>query len=124
MEQEERVARLSWPPSTNQLWRSFNGRNILSKEARQWFVKAGNELLEQGVKPVFGPVEVSIELCSPFNRPFDLDNRTKAVLDILVKSGVIEGDGNKIVRKIAVSIGETKGATVTIRSLGGGTAQI
>lgn len=74
----------------------------------------------QGVELVKGPVEIEIALRSPFNRPFDLDNRIKPVLDLLVKNGVIEGDGHKIVRKLTVFEGETKGATVSVKAVDGG----
>jgi Holliday junction resolvase RusA-like endonuclease len=107
---------ISWPPSTNSLWRAYRGRNILSRPARLWAIKAEKELLDQGARPTRGPVEVDIELCAPTRRAFDPDNRTKAVLDLLVKSYVIEDDNNSIVKRISVSIGEGfVGARVTIR---------
>jgi len=111
---------LTWPPSVNQIWRSVRGRNILSAEARQWRETAKNELLSQHVLPVNGQVEVEIVLRSPFNRPFDPDNRIKAVLDLLVENGIIDGDGDSVLKRITVSVGEDfQGATVTIRSFRG-----
>lgn len=109
---------LSWPPSTNDLWRAVRGRNILSRKARLWLELAGKELLEQKIKPILGEIEMEIELCSPFNRPFDLDNRVKAVLDLLVKSGIIEDDSNRFLKRLVVSVGSGfKGATVVIRQI-------
>jgi len=69
---------------------------------------------------VNGQVEVEIVLRSPFNRPFDPDNRIKAVLDLLVENGIIDGDGDSVLKRITVSVGEDfQGATVTIRSFRG-----
>ena len=48
---------MPYPPSVNALYRSVNGRNVLSKTAREYY-----------------------------------SNRGKAVLDMLMKAGVIEDD--------------------------------
>lgn len=115
---------LSWPPSTNSLWRSFRGRNILSARARKWSDDASRDLLSQGARSILGPVEVSIELCSPWNKDYDPDNRIKSILDLLVRNQVIEDDNHKIVRKLTVSIGEDfKGAKVTLRKANGKTTK-
>jgi Holliday junction resolvase RusA-like endonuclease len=108
--------RLSWPPSVNELWRSFRGRNILSAAARNWAKKAAEELLAQKPTPILGPVSIDIALCSPFGRRrFDPDNRVKALLDLLVKHNVIEGDDNTVIRRYSVEVGEGfQGAIVTI----------
>lgn len=72
----------------------------------------------QKARPVMGPVEVEIELCSPSKRSFDLDNRIKAVLDLLVKNLIIEADNHSIVRRITASVGEGfSGARITIRKV-------
>ena len=107
---------LSWPPSTNAIWRSYNGRNILSKEARAWREAAYIELVEQAATPVHGPVEVWIELCSPTRRKFDLDNRVKAVLDLISRAGIIDDDNNTVLQKLTVSCGKGfVGARLTIK---------
>lgn len=107
---------LSWPPSTNDLWRAVNGRNILSRRARAWAETAGKEVLAQGLTTFPGPVTVDIDLQSPFRRPYDPDNRVKAVMDLLVKCAIIEGDSDRQVHRITVSTQESGfvGARVTI----------
>ncbi len=112
---------LSWPPSTNSLWRAFRGRNILSKQARIWSENASKELVEQKATLVSGPVTIDIELSSPTKRSYDPDNRVKALLDLLVKNGIIEDDNNSIVHKLSIytQCGELfKGARVSIRKVG------
>jgi len=115
------VILLSWPPSTNALWRSYKGRNILSARGRMWYQAAGLELMAQGAFSITGPVWVDIAFRSPTKRSFDLDNRIKAILDALVKNLVIDGDESQIVRKLTVSAAKNipVGATVTIRSYDG-----
>ena len=87
-------------------------------KARVWADRASKELLAQKVRPIKGPVEVDIELCSPTKRSFDLDNRIKAVLDLLVKCYIIEADNHSIVRRITALVGEGfEGARITIRKV-------
>ena len=108
---------LSWPPSTNDLWRAYRGRNILSRRARLWADAAGKELLSQNIKPVKGPVWVDIALQSPYKRSFDPDNRVKALLDLLVKHTILEQDNNHIIHRLTVytQIVGFEGARVTIQ---------
>lgn len=106
--------KLSWPPSTNQLWRSFNGRNILSAAARDWFKSAGTELLAQKARPVHGEIAVEISLCSPYKKPFDPDNRVKAVLDLLVKNALIDSDSDKTIKCLTVRCGCEPGAEIRV----------
>jgi Holliday junction resolvase RusA-like endonuclease len=107
---------VSWPPSVNELWRSWNGRNILSSRARRWKAAAEVELLAQKPVPVPGPVVIHVELASPYGRRFDPDNKIKALFDLLVKSGIIEKDDDSIVKDHRVTVdGEGfKGARITI----------
>jgi crossover junction endodeoxyribonuclease RusA len=97
---------LPWPPSTNTLWRAVRGRNILSEKYRAWRQAAGMELMMQQPKKHLGPVAITIELCSPDKRRWDIDNKTKATLDLLVEHGVIEDDSASILKELTVRIGE------------------
>ena len=109
------VYTIPWPPSTNSLWRAFRGRNILSKEARIWFASGLESLTAQKARPILGRVEIVVVLHPPSKRQYDIDNRLKAVLDLLVKAGVIEDDGNRVLKKITVMEGNgSPGATVSI----------
>jgi Holliday junction resolvase RusA-like endonuclease len=104
-----------WPISTNNLWRAVRGRNILSERYRFWLKAASLELMVQHPKAFKGPVRVAIALSSPTKRPFDLDNRAKAVLDLLVHNLVIESDSCTIVRYLEIGLTDkAPGAYVTI----------
>ena len=118
---------LPWPPSVNGIWRAVQGRNILSQRYRHWREAASKALLLQRPKPVFGPVRIAIELAPPDRRAYDLDNRVKPILDLLVANRVIDGDDHRIVREFTVSAAEgfsgvagasVAGARVTVSGLG------
>jgi hypothetical protein len=57
-----------------------------------------------------------MRLVSPTKQAFDLDNRTKAVLDLLVAHHVIESDDCGIVKEITLELGDTgtPGASIEI----------
>jgi|6_EtaG_2_1085325.scaffolds.fasta_scaffold13314_2 Holliday junction resolvase RusA-like endonuclease len=84
---------LPLPPSTNNLFHnSGRGGRRKTKNYRQWIERAGWELARQHPLPVTGsPVGVSIRLRRP-NKQSDLDNRAKAVLDLLVTHRLISDD--------------------------------
>lgn len=94
---------LPWPISTNAIWRSVNGRTILSEAARRWFRDAGEELMLQRPNAIKGPVEIEVALFAPTKRAYDPDNRMKVLFDALVKNGIIEDDNNRIIKQHAVT---------------------
>ena len=112
---------IPWPPSTNSLWRARAGRNILSQHYRDWRKTAGLEVMAQRPKKHSGPVSIAIELSAPNKRAFDIDNRSKALLDLLVMCHVIEADDSSVVRELHVRCGEGfTGARVFVRPTAGG----
>jgi hypothetical protein len=62
--------------------------------------------MAQRPKKHLGPVAVAIELGPPDRRNFDLDNRCKALLDLLVMCRVIEADSSDVVRELHIRLGE------------------
>ena len=111
---------LTWPVSTNDLWRAVRGRNILSAKAREWAKTASLELIAQRARPIKGRVAINIELSSPNYQPYDPDNRVKAVLDLHVKNLVIDSDNHRTVRRHVVEVcddGSFTGARVTVASM-------
>jgi len=66
---------------------------VKSKEYKAWIKQAGQELMIQRVKHVESPVQIHWVL--PYNGRRDFDNYKKALLDVLVKFGVITDDSMK-----------------------------
>ena len=103
--------RLPWPPSTNELHtpipsRTGRSRLISSRRAREFRTQC-MEIIEQagGPRQVHGTVAVHMSLHPSTMRPYDLDNRVKAVLDALTKSGVLFDDDWKIIAELHVKAG-------------------
>jgi Holliday junction resolvase RusA-like endonuclease len=107
-----------WPPSTNSLWRAIKGRNILSKRYREWMDDAGAAIIKQDVDTFIGPVEVDIQFRAPTKAVWDLDNRCKAILDLMTMLQIIEEDNCRVLKKLTLSIGpeDMCGAMVTVRA--------
>ena len=104
-----RVVVLPYPPSVNALYRAVKGRSILSERYREWQYEAGQIIGLQRPLPVPGEVKVTVELSPPDKRKRDIDNAGfKAVLDLLVKHRVIEGDDSRYVRQITARWVETE----------------
>ncbi|MBI0447198.1 RusA family crossover junction endodeoxyribonuclease [Deinococcus sp. DB0503] len=85
---------LPFPPSVNRMWRSVQGRNILSAAGRE-YRKAGLASLDPqrlACWPRTGRLSVSVTLCPPDARRRDVDNYLKAVLDLLTHGGVYVDD--------------------------------
>lgn len=85
---------MDYPPSVNAYWRAVGGRVIVSREGRAYRDRAGWRALEQRVKPLAGPLRVSICVYRP-RMIGDLDNTAKAILDAL--KGVAWADDSQIV---------------------------
>lgn len=81
---------LPWPPSVNRLWRSVQGRAILSREGRAYRQQVALVVREQekSVAPLVGRLAVEIDLYPPDRRRRDIDNLSKALLDGLTHAGV------------------------------------
>ena len=84
---------LPWPPSVNGYWRSYQGRNILSKAGRA-YQQAGAAALAGQQVPQLGTarVQVTLTLYPPDRRRRDVDNYIKAPLDLLTKAGLWADD--------------------------------
>jgi crossover junction endodeoxyribonuclease RusA len=86
---------LSWPPSTNTYWRTFQGRMIISAKGREYRKAVADQvLIQSGAKSLAGKLVVEIEAWRPDNRRRDLDNLLKAALDGCTHAGVWEDDSN------------------------------
>src|SRR5690606_26540695 len=94
---------LPWPPSVNMLYQNVRGKGrVATKEYDAWKREAGWTLLAQRPRKFKVPVTIAIELCAPHNRRFDLDNKNKCLLDLLVRHEVIPADHSGLVREVNV----------------------
>lgn len=82
---------LPYPPSVNRLYRSINGRSILSKVGRDYYRDVVPIAEASGIN-IRGPYALSITAHRPDRRKRDIGNLEKIVSDTLTKAGVIEDD--------------------------------
>lgn len=111
---------LPFPPSVNHYWRhTKQGRHYISDEGKRFqsqvFMRCMAEM------PFTQAVEISVEVTMPDNRPRDLDNLWKVLLDSLAKAKIIEDDCWQKVPSIAMkAVGVSKadaGVVVTIKEV-------
>lgn len=82
---------LPYPPSINRLYRSINGRSILSKVGRDYY-RDVVPIAEASGLNIRGPYVLLITAHRPDRRKRDIGNLEKIVSDTLTKAGVIEDD--------------------------------
>lgn len=110
---ETRIA-LPMPPSTNNLYVNVRGKGrVRSENYRKWNTEAGWTLVAQRPKRFDCPVRVAIEICPEGRGVFDIDNKNKAILDLLVQHDVITDDNRLTVRELVTRI-VPKGAPCTV----------
>lgn len=85
---------LPMPPSANDYWRVWRGRAVVSTEARRYKQGAKLRALTQGMRPLDGPVCVSVVVYRK-RKAGDLDNSLKVLLDAL-KGVAYEDDGQVV----------------------------
>lgn len=95
--------KLPWPPSLSKCFTNVKGRGrVPTKEYKAWTEHALWEIASQKPRKFAGEVSIWIGLVAPDKRRMDADNRLKATLDVLVKSGIIQDDSNRVLRRISV----------------------
>ena len=82
---------LPYPPSINHAYSYVRGRPVLSKDARAYRQGVRRRVIAAGIKPMFGPLAVRIEIYPPDKRRRDCDNAQKAILDALQQAGAFGG---------------------------------
>tara|TARA_R110002020_G_C16295509_1_gene772759 strand:- start:1440 stop:1787 length:348 start_codon:yes stop_codon:yes gene_type:complete len=106
---------LPWPPTVNTYWRSVNGRNILSKKAREYKKLAAKFLVAMDLK---GDLKVVIECNMPDKRRRDLDNLLKPLLDVMDECGVYEDDSQiSDLRILKSSYGDKGTVTINVKEM-------
>lgn len=86
-----------FPPSVNTYWRHNNGRTHISHEGRAYRDSVALLCHIERVKPIDGPLAMSVVIHPPDNRRRDVDNVLKALLDAL-GSGRAYQDDSQIVK--------------------------
>lgn len=76
---------MPYPPSVNGYWRSFQGRQIISKRGREYRKKAIEVMksLNLDGENISDRLHVSIVIHPPTLRKYDIDNWCKAPFDAL-----------------------------------------
>jgi len=88
---------LSYPPSINHYFSYYQGRPVLSKDARSYRHHVRRIAIAKGIKPLMGPLHIHIDIFPPDKRRRDIDNCFKSVLDALQHAGVFWDDSQIIV---------------------------
>lgn len=87
---------LPWPPTLNNAYanNAIDGGRIKTLKTKHWQQLADRALQPQRWHPMKASdrVKVVIDLHPPNNRPLDIDNRCKAVLDALQRVKVFPND--------------------------------
>lgn len=84
---------LPMPPSANVYWRVFNGRPVVSPEAREYKHKAWGYAKEAGAECLEGDVALELRVFRARKRG-DVDNRIKVLLDSMI--GVLYDDDDQV----------------------------
>lgn len=87
------------PPSLNMCFRNVPGKGrVRTAEYRAWAEEAGYLLASQRPGKVVGPYQAIIRL--PEKLAGDIDNRAKAVLDLMVKHKITSDD--RLLHKLTI----------------------
>jgi crossover junction endodeoxyribonuclease RusA len=87
---------LPYPPSINHYFSYYQGRPVLSKDARSYRHQVRRIAIAKGIKPLMGQLAVRIEIHPPDDRRRDCDNVQKAVLDALQHAGTFWDDSQVV----------------------------
>lgn len=110
---------LPMPPSVNNMYATYNGRRIPSREFKAWKIAAtdtlGSQYAAMGSPSVHRPVELNIRI--GLNYRGDISNRIKAVEDLLVD--VIDMPNDRYIDRVVIERDQSiEGAVVWIGGCG------
>lgn len=83
---------LPMPPSVNALWKTGNARMYRSKKYLEWIAECEGMLADRERPRIDYPFAIDIAVGRPSKRRMDIDNRVKAVMDILEREEIITDD--------------------------------
>lgn len=106
---------LPMPPSVNNLFSTFKGRRIITRDYKAWKLAAAEALGPQyaayGAPSVHRPVHVSIKLGMGYRG--DIANREKAITDLLVAN--IDMPDDRYIERLVIERDQSiEGARVTV----------
>lgn len=106
------------PPSLNNIYANrCGGGRIKTAAYRKWLKAAAEHIAYvERVGPLPTPAEIVISL--PRHLSGDADNRIKPVIDAIVQSGALPGDGKKYVHSAKAEWTKQALCTVTVRWAG------
>lgn len=104
------------PPSVNALFFNAKKGRVRTSIYNDWRTEAGWILKMQKAQAISGPVSLAYQVEDKGRA--DLGNLEKAITDLLVTHGMIEGDGRDVVRKITMEWADVQGCRVTVQSVG------
>lgn len=87
---------LPYPPSVNHYFSYYQGRPVLSKDARSYRHQVRRIAIDSGIKPLMGPLAIRIDITPPDDRRRDADNVQKSVLDALQHAGAFWDDSQVV----------------------------
>ena len=111
---------LEYPVSANRYWRNFNGRTVMSAEARDYKAMAAFRWREAGLPLHTGPVLVELLLHPRTTKAgeaskslMDLDNCLKVAIDAL--NGVAFVDDKQVRKLVAEVVDPVPGGGLSVR---------
>lgn len=93
---------LPMPTSTNHLFANASKGRVPSKEYKAWKTRAGWECKVQNARKLPGKFHMLLSLPVTIPVNADINNRDKAVLDLLKEMGLIAGDNSTYFTAYAV----------------------
>jgi crossover junction endodeoxyribonuclease RusA len=84
--------RIPTPPSMNALWRITGRRMYRTKKYVEWIEQCKTALAEFQKPAIDYPFNIEIIVGRPSKRRMDIDNRAKAVMDMLQHLDIITDD--------------------------------
>lgn len=105
---------LPFPPSINHYFSYYQGRPVLSKDARTYRHQVRRIAIAKGIKPMMGPLAIRIDIYPPDNRRRDIDNCFKSVLDALQHAGAF-WDDSQIVWLLSIKHESNPAGTIRVQ---------
>jgi len=104
---------LPYPPSINHYFSYYQGRPVLSKDARNYRHNVRRIAIAKGIKPIMGALAVRIDITPSDDRRRDCDNVQKSVLDALQHAGAF-WDDSQVVWLLSVKHASTANGSVKV----------